>query len=96
MIRRAAAEISSPWADLRSFSKYVRSGGVTRGHSNSHAPRHYNLQSDLGEGSYWFDSGPLPFTLGPLPPEGYEWIRLGSSFDASDAAGKDSLPAFWP
>ncbi|MGA8439980.1 MAG: glycosyltransferase family 39 protein [Candidatus Sulfotelmatobacter sp.] len=54
------------------------------------------IQSDLGAGFYSFDSGPLPFALGPLPPERYELIRLGSSLDSSDAAGKNSLPASAP
>jgi 4-amino-4-deoxy-L-arabinose transferase-like glycosyltransferase len=34
-------------------------------------------QSNLGAGFYSFDSGPLPFAIGPVAPEHYELIRLG-------------------
>jgi Dolichyl-phosphate-mannose-protein mannosyltransferase len=34
-------------------------------------------QSQLGAGFYSADSGPLPFAIGPVPPERYELIRLG-------------------
>ncbi|MFZ0277999.1 MAG: glycosyltransferase family 39 protein [Candidatus Sulfotelmatobacter sp.] len=34
-------------------------------------------QSQLGAGFYSADTGPLPFAIGPVPPERYELIRLG-------------------
>jgi hypothetical protein len=34
-------------------------------------------QSKLGAGFYSSDSGPLPFAVGPVPPERYELIRFG-------------------
>jgi Dolichyl-phosphate-mannose-protein mannosyltransferase len=34
-------------------------------------------QSQLGAGFYSADTGPLPFAIGPIPPERYELIRLG-------------------
>jgi Dolichyl-phosphate-mannose-protein mannosyltransferase len=34
-------------------------------------------QSQLGAGFYSADSGPLPFAIGPVPPEHYELLRLG-------------------
>jgi hypothetical protein len=34
-------------------------------------------QAQLGAGFYSFDSGPLPFAIGRVPPERYELIRLG-------------------
>jgi Dolichyl-phosphate-mannose-protein mannosyltransferase len=34
-------------------------------------------QDNLGAGFYSSDSGPLPFAIGPVPPERYELIRLG-------------------
>ncbi len=34
-------------------------------------------QSQLGAGFYSADTGPLPFAIGPVPPEHYELIRLG-------------------
>ncbi|MGB8732477.1 MAG: glycosyltransferase family 39 protein [Candidatus Sulfotelmatobacter sp.] len=48
------------------------------------------VQSDLGAGFYSFDSGPLPFAIGPVPPERYELIRLGSPRGFSEASPKDS------
>jgi 4-amino-4-deoxy-L-arabinose transferase-like glycosyltransferase len=35
------------------------------------------IQSELGTGFYSADLGPLPFAIGPVPPERYELIRLG-------------------
>jgi len=35
------------------------------------------IQSELGTGFYSSDLGPLPFAIGPVPPERYELIRLG-------------------
>jgi Dolichyl-phosphate-mannose-protein mannosyltransferase len=40
------------------------------------------IQSKLGAGFYSFDSGPLPFAIGSVPPERYELLRLGSSTPA--------------
>jgi len=34
-------------------------------------------QSQLGAGFYSADTGPLPFAIGPVPPEHYELLRLG-------------------
>jgi hypothetical protein len=34
-------------------------------------------QGKLGAGFYSSDLGPLPFAIGPVPPERYELIRLG-------------------
>ncbi len=34
-------------------------------------------QNQLGAGFYSADTGPLPFAIGPVPPERYELIRLG-------------------
>lgn len=36
------------------------------------------IQRELGPGFYSSDLGPLPFAIGPVPPERYELIRLGS------------------
>jgi 4-amino-4-deoxy-L-arabinose transferase-like glycosyltransferase len=36
------------------------------------------IQSELGTGFYSSDLGPLPFAIGPVPPEHYELIRLGT------------------
>jgi Dolichyl-phosphate-mannose-protein mannosyltransferase len=35
------------------------------------------IQSELGAGFYSSDLGPLPFAIGPVPPERYDLIRLG-------------------
>ena len=35
------------------------------------------IRSELGTGFYSSDFGPLPFAIGPVPPERYELIRLG-------------------
>ena len=35
------------------------------------------IQSELGTGFYSSDLGPLPFAVGPVPPERYELLRLG-------------------
>jgi 4-amino-4-deoxy-L-arabinose transferase-like glycosyltransferase len=35
------------------------------------------IQSKLGTGFYSSDLGPLPFAIGPVPPERYELIRFG-------------------
>jgi 4-amino-4-deoxy-L-arabinose transferase-like glycosyltransferase len=35
------------------------------------------IQNELGTGFYSSDLGPLPFAMGPVPPERYELIRLG-------------------
>jgi len=50
-------------------------------------------QGDRGAGFYSFDSGPLPFAIGSVPPERYELLRLGSSRGSSDASPKDSPAA---
>jgi hypothetical protein len=45
-------------------------------------PMHLGIttaETKLGAGFYSFDSGPLPFAIGAVPPERYEVIRLGSS-----------------
>jgi hypothetical protein len=34
-------------------------------------------QNQVGAGYYSADTGPLPFAIGPVPPERYELIRLG-------------------
>jgi hypothetical protein len=34
-------------------------------------------QNQLGAGFYSADTGPLPFAIGPVPPERYELLRLG-------------------
>ncbi len=34
-------------------------------------------QSQLGAGFYSADTGPVPFAIGPVPPERYELLRLG-------------------
>jgi Dolichyl-phosphate-mannose-protein mannosyltransferase len=34
-------------------------------------------QNQIGAGFYSADTGPLPFAIGPVPPERYELIRLG-------------------
>jgi 4-amino-4-deoxy-L-arabinose transferase-like glycosyltransferase len=36
------------------------------------------IRSELGTGFYSSDFGPLPFAIGPVPPERYELIRLGT------------------
>jgi 4-amino-4-deoxy-L-arabinose transferase-like glycosyltransferase len=44
-------------------------------------PMHLGIttsQRELGTGFYSSDLGPLPFAIGPVPPERYELIRLGS------------------
>jgi hypothetical protein len=49
-------------------------------------PMHLGIttaEPKLGAGFYSFDSGPLPFAIGAVPPERYELIRLGSSQPAS-------------
>ncbi len=59
-------------------------------------PMHLGIttaQADLGAGFYSFDSGPLPFAIGPVPPERYELIRLGSAPGSSDAPPKNSPAA---
>jgi len=48
------------------------------------------VQADLGAGFYSFDLGPLPFAIGPVQPERYELIRLGTPA-ASDAPLQASL-----
>jgi hypothetical protein len=49
-------EIRPKWVALREVIQIPMRLGIT------------TMQSGLGEGSCWFDSGPLPFALGPLPP----------------------------
>jgi|CZKJ01.1.fsa_nt_gi 4-amino-4-deoxy-L-arabinose transferase-like glycosyltransferase len=49
------------------------------------------IQSGMGAGFYSFESGPLPFAIGPVPPERYELIRLGTRPAASDAS-QNHLP----
>jgi 4-amino-4-deoxy-L-arabinose transferase-like glycosyltransferase len=45
------------------------------------------IQSELGTGFYSSDLGPLPFAIGPVPPERYELIRFGTkSIPAAAAA----------
>jgi 4-amino-4-deoxy-L-arabinose transferase-like glycosyltransferase len=36
------------------------------------------IQGELGAGFYSFDSGPLPFAIGPVPAEDYKLIQLGT------------------
>ena len=43
-------------------------------------------QSQLGAGFYSADSGPLPFAIGPVPPEHYELLRLGPKLVPSATA----------
>jgi hypothetical protein len=60
--------------------KFVASRDVIR------IPMHLGIttiQSELGAGFYSSDLGPLPFAIGPVPPERYELIRLGSKFTAA-------------
>jgi 4-amino-4-deoxy-L-arabinose transferase-like glycosyltransferase len=47
------------------------------------------IRSELGAGFYSSDLGPLPFAVGPVPPERYELIRLGPK---SITAGNGVLP----
>ncbi len=54
--------------------KYVASHEVIQ------IPMHLGIttiQSELGTGFYSSDLGPLPFAIGPVPPERYELIQLG-------------------
>jgi 4-amino-4-deoxy-L-arabinose transferase-like glycosyltransferase len=44
------------------------------------------IQSRLGTGFYSSDLGPLPFAIGPVPPERYDLIRLGSRSIPSPAS----------
>jgi hypothetical protein len=45
------------------------------------------IQRELGAGFYSSDLGPLPFAIGPVLPESYDLIRLGSkSSPAATAA----------
>jgi len=48
------------------------------------------IHGDRGAGFYSFDEGPLPFAVGPVPPERYELIRLGTKPVANDAAPQTS------
>jgi 4-amino-4-deoxy-L-arabinose transferase-like glycosyltransferase len=34
------------------------------------------MQSELGAGFYSADNGPLPFVIGPIPAQRYDWLRL--------------------
>jgi len=43
-------------------------------------------QSQLGAGFYSADTGPLPFAIGPVPPEHYELLRLGRKLVPSATA----------
>jgi 4-amino-4-deoxy-L-arabinose transferase-like glycosyltransferase len=47
-------------------------------------------QNTLGAGFYSSDLGPLPFAIGPVPPQRYELIRLGANRVSANAAQKDS------
>ncbi|MFZ0418275.1 MAG: glycosyltransferase family 39 protein [Candidatus Sulfotelmatobacter sp.] len=53
------------------------------------------IQRDLGAGFYSFDSGPLPFAIGPVPAEDYELIRLGTK-PVSEASPNDLPPGTPP
>jgi hypothetical protein len=44
-------------------------------------------QGKLGAGFYSADSGPLPFAIGPVPPERYELLRLGPKLTPAGTAG---------
>jgi 4-amino-4-deoxy-L-arabinose transferase-like glycosyltransferase len=44
------------------------------------------IQSEMGTGFYDSDLGPLPFAIGPVPPEHYELIRLGPKSIAAGTA----------
>jgi hypothetical protein len=44
------------------------------------------IQGELGTGFYSSDLGPLPFAIGPVPPERYELIRLGSKLTSAATA----------
>jgi hypothetical protein len=44
------------------------------------------IQSELGTGFYSSDLGPLPFAIGPVPPERYELIRFGTKSIPAAAA----------
>jgi hypothetical protein len=48
------------------------------------------IQADLGAGFYSFDLGPLPFAIGPVPPERYELVRLGTRQATTGAWRQDS------
>ena len=48
-------------------------------------------QRELGAGFYSADWGPLPFAIGPVPPERYALIQLGPSRASTNAAQKDWL-----
>lgn len=43
-------------------------------------------QGELGAGFFSSDLGPLPFAIGPVPPERYELIRLGTNSTPAAAA----------
>jgi len=52
-------------------------------------PMHVGIttaQNQLGAGFYSADTGPLPFAVGPVPPERYELIRLGRKLIPAAAA----------
>ena len=44
------------------------------------------IQRELGAGFYSSDLGPLPFAIGPVPPERYELIRLRSKLSPAATA----------
>ncbi|MFZ0770599.1 MAG: glycosyltransferase family 39 protein [Candidatus Sulfotelmatobacter sp.] len=48
-------------------------------------------QNTLGAGFYSSDLGPLPFAIGPVPPQRYDLIRLGANRVSATAFPKDSL-----
>jgi 4-amino-4-deoxy-L-arabinose transferase-like glycosyltransferase len=50
------------------------------------------IKSELGAGFYSFDSGPLPFAIGPVPPERYELIRLGTGIASEISRGRTDKP----
>jgi len=44
------------------------------------------VQRELGTGFYSSDLGPLPFAIGPVSPERYELIRLGSKSTSAESS----------
>jgi hypothetical protein len=48
------------------------------------------VQGELGTGFYSSDRGPLPFAFGPVKPERYDLIRLGSRRVSAGASQSDS------
>jgi 4-amino-4-deoxy-L-arabinose transferase-like glycosyltransferase len=48
-------------------------------------------QGKLGAGFFSSDLGPLPFAIGPVPPERYELLRLGPKFSSAGSAASPTV-----